>query len=131
MQPHISTPRNPLMAELFYVDGKMEKTGRGLKLIHDQMSDLKRKLPEWESTGGRTKLTIYRTPNVVKLNDRVMEFISTKKVDEKFSKQDYLQFFDFRISDRTAKNDIQLMEKSQLCQKDGSGPSTKYIVLGK
>ena len=131
VQPHISTPRNPLMAELFYVDGKMEKTGRGLKLIHDQMNDLKRKLPEWESADGRTKLTIYRTPNVIKLNDRVMEFIPTKKAGEKFSKQDYLQFFGFRISDRTAKNDIQLMENSQLCEKDGSGPSTKYIVLGK
>jgi hypothetical protein len=55
-----------------------------------------------------------------------MEFISTKKAGDKFSKQDYLQFFDFRISDATAKNDIGMMVDSQICGKDGSGPATRY-----
>lgn len=58
-----------------------------------------------------------------------MEFISTKKVGDKFSKQDYLQFFDFRISDATAKNDIGLMVNSQFCDKDGSGPATRYVIM--
>lgn len=129
VQPHVSTPRNPLMAEIFYVDGKMEKTGRGLKLIHDQMNDLKRKLPEWECMDGRTKLTIYRTPNVVKLNDRVTEYIATQKVGKIFSKQDYLQYWEHKISDPTAKNDLQQMVNARLCRKDGSGPATRYVVL--
>ena len=72
--PHVSSPRNPLMAEIFYIDDKMEKTGRGLKLIHGQMNELKRKLPEWECSNGNTKLTIYRVPNMVRLNDRVAKF---------------------------------------------------------
>ena len=129
VQPHVSTPRNPLMAEIFYVDGKMEKTGRGLKLIHDQMNDLKRKLPEWECLDGRTKLTIYRTPNVVRLNARVTEYIATKKVGDSFSKQDYLQYWNYTISDPTAKNDLQQMVNARLCRKDGSGPATRYVVL--
>ena len=129
VQPHVSTPRNPLMAEIFYVDGKMEKTGRGLKLIHDLMNDLKRKLPEWECMDGRTKLTIYRTPNVVRLNARVTEYIATKKVGETFSKQDYLQYWNYKISDPTAKNDLQQMVNAHLCRKDGSGPATRYVVL--
>ena len=69
--PHVSSLRNPLMAEVFHIAGKMEKTGRGLKLIHDQMDDLGRKLPEWESKDGRTKLTIYRSPMIQKDNSRV------------------------------------------------------------
>lgn len=129
VQPHVSTPRNPLMAEIFYVDGKMEKTGRGLKLIHDQMNDLKRKLPEWECMDGRTKLTIYRTPNIVRLNARVTEYIATKKVGGSFSKQDYLQYWGYKISDPTAKNDLQQMVNAHLCRKDGSGPATRYVVL--
>lgn len=129
VQPHVSTPRNPLMAEIFYVDGKMEKTGRGLKLIHDQMNDLKRKLPEWECMDGRTKLTIYRTPNVVRLNARVTEYIATKKVGGSFSKQDYLQYWNHKISDPTAKNDLLQMVNARLCRKDGSGPATRYVVL--
>jgi ATP-dependent DNA helicase RecG len=127
--PHVSTPRNPLMAEIFYVAGKMEKTGRGLKLIHDQMNDLKRKLPEWECLDGRTKLTIYRTPNDVRLNARVTEYIATKKVGGSFSKQDYLQYWNYKISDPTAKNDLQQMVNAGLCRKDGSGPATRYVVL--
>lgn len=129
VQPHVSTPRNPLMAEIFYVDGKMEMTGRGLKLIHDQMNDLKRKLPEWECMDGRTKLTIYRTPNVIRLNARVTEYIAIKKVGSSFSKQDYLQYWDYKISDPTAKNDLQQMVNARLCRKDGSGPATRYVVL--
>lgn len=129
VQPHVSSPRNPLMAEIFYVDGKMEKTGRGLKLIHDQMNDLRRKLPEWECMDGRTKLTIYRTPNVIRLNARITEFIATKKVGSSFSKQDYLQYWDHKISDPTAKNDLQQMVIACLCRKDGSGPTTRYVVL--
>ena len=129
--PHVSSPRNPLMAEIFYIDGKMEKTGRGLKLIHDQMNELKRKLPEWENMDGKTKLTIYRTPNVIKLNDRVLEFVSTKETGSTFSKQDYLQYWNYSISDPTAKNDLQTMVNSSLCRKDGSGPATKYVVLAK
>lgn len=126
--PHVSLPRNPLMAEVFYINGKMEKTGRGLKLIHDQMSELKRKLPEWECGEGKTKLTIYRVPIVIKLNDRVAKFLSTKKVGDSFSKQDYLTYWSHAISDGTAKNDLQSMVNSSLCKQEGSGPITKYIV---
>lgn len=129
--PHVSSPRNPLMAEIFYIDGKMEKTGRGLKLIHDQMNDLKRKLPEWENMDGKTRLTIYRTPNVIKLNGRVLEFVSTKEIGCTFSKQDYLQYWNYRISDPTAKNDLRIMVNSSLCRKEGSGPATKYVILAK
>lgn len=129
VQPHVSTPTNPLMAEIFYIDGKMEKTGRGLKLIHDQMNELKRKLPEWECIDGRTKLTIYRSPNVIRLNARVTEYIVTKKIGSSFTKQDYLQYWSYKISDPTAKNDLQQMVNASLCRKDGSGPATRYIVL--
>ena len=129
VQPHVSTPTNPLMAEIFYIDGKMEKTGRGLKLIHDQMNELKRKLPEWECIDGRTKLTIYRSPNVIRLNARVTEYIATKKIGSSFTKQDYLQYWSYKISDPTAKNDLQQMVNARLCRKDGSGPATRYIVL--
>ena len=126
---HVSSPRNPLMAEVFYIDGKMEKTGRGLKLIHDQMNELKRKLPEWECAEGKTKLTIYRVPNVVRLNDRATKFLSTKKVGDCFSKQDYLEYWNHKISDGTAKNDLQSMVNGALCKQEGSGPTTKYIVI--
>ena len=78
---------------------------------------------------GRTKLTIYRTPNVVRLNARISEYIATKKIGESFSKQDYLHYWGYKISDPTAKNDLQQMVNARLCRKDGSGPATRYVVL--
>ena len=131
VQPHISTLRNPQMAEVFYIDGKMEKTGRGLTLIHDKMNELNRRLPEWETIDGRTKLTIYRTPRVVRLNERVGKFVASMKSRDSFTKKDYLQFWNFEISDGTAKNDIQMMLDNGLCRKQGAGPSTKYVILPK
>ena len=57
--PHGSVLRNPLMAEIFYVSGEMEKTGRGMLLISNTMRDAGRKLPEWTSANGKTTLKIY------------------------------------------------------------------------
>lgn len=127
--PHVSSLRNPLMAEVFHIAGKMEKTGRGLKLIHDQMDDLGRKLPEWESKDGRTKLTIYRSPMIQKYNSRVSEFIKTLQKGMRFSRQDYVNFWNNGISAATAKNDVSYMVSSGICRKEGSGPATSYVVL--
>lgn len=127
--PHVSALRNPLMAEVFHIAGKMEKTGRGLKLIHDEMESLGRKLPEWVSKDGHTKLTIYRTPLVKKENSRVADFYKTLKKGKSFSRQDYLCFWENSISVATAKNDISYMVSNGMCKKDGSGPSTIYVVL--
>ena len=129
VMPHVSSLRNPLMAEVFHIAGKMEKTGRGLKLIHDQMDNLGRKLPEWESKNGRTKLTIYRSPMMQKNNSRVREFIRTMQKGKRFSRQDYLDFWKNDISVATAKNDTSFMVSNGICQKEGSGPSTGYKVL--
>ena len=59
--PHGSVLRNPLMAEILYVSGEMEKTGRGMLLISNTMRDAGRKLPEWSSANGKTTLNIYNT----------------------------------------------------------------------
>ena len=130
VQSHMSFLRNPLMAEIFYLSGKMEKTGRGLQLIHDRMFELKRKLPEWECSGGKTKLTIYRRPIDVKLNERTVHFLTSIDVGDTFSRKDYLKYWNYSISDRTAKNDLQLMVSNGLCRKEGAGPTTRYVVLG-
>ena len=128
--PHISSPRNPLMAEIFFIGDKMEKTGRGMKLIHDKMEALGARLPEWESRGGRTKLTVWRTGFVRKLNGRIESFIVTKKAGERFSKQDYMGF-DPDMTEATAKKDLALMVEQKLCRKEGAGPATVYVVLDK
>ena len=93
------------------------------------MDDLGRKLPEWESKDGRTKLTIYRSPMIQKDNSRVSEFIKTLQKGMRFSRQDYVNFWNNGISAATAKNDVSYMVSSGICRKEGSGPATSYVVL--
>ena len=128
--PHISTPRNPLMAEIFFIADKMEKTGRGMKLIHDGMEALGVRLPEWENRNGRTKLTVYRTAFVRKLNERIAAFISARKVGEVFTKKDYMASVP-DMTEATAKKDLAMMVEQRLCRKEGAGPSSHYVVLDK
>lgn len=127
--PHGSVLRNPLMAELFYVSGEMEKTGRGMFLISNTMREAGRKLPEWVSMNGKTTLTIYNTRDEKKLNERLKSFLREKKNKESFTKSEYLLFFMNSISDRTAKNDLALLVEIGKAVKEGAGPKTSYRLL--
>lgn len=127
--PHSSVLRNPLMAEVFYVAGEMEKTGRGMLLISNTMKEAGRKLPEWTSANGRTTLRIYSKREEHVTNDRIRTFLAAKKKGEIFTKADYMSFFEKNVSRITALNDLQVMLQLRLCEKMGQGPRTRYKLV--
>lgn len=129
--PHGSVLRNPLMAEVFYVSGEMEKTGRGMMLISGTMKDAGRRLPEWTSANGRTTLRIYNTSGEKQLNERLERFLKEHRDLKTFTKGEYLSFFDGDISDRTAKNDLALLVEMGQVVKENSGPKTSYRLVKK
>lgn len=124
--PHGSVLRNPLMAELFYVAGEMEKTGRGMFLISDTMKEAGRKLPEWTSSNGKTTLTLYNRKEKRAMNDRVECFLSQWEKGTFFTRADYERVFEGRLSRGTVQNDLLLMVELGLSEKHGNGPSTRY-----
>ena len=124
--PHGSVLRNPLMAEVFYVAGAMEKIGRGMLLISNTMRKSGRRLPEWTSANGKTTLRIYNTKEDLSVNDRIKSFLAGKKKGDIFTRADYTEAFDPKPSKGTAQNDLLLMVKAGLTEKIGDGPSTKY-----
>lgn len=126
--PHNSILRNPLMAEVFYIAGEMEKTGRGMPLISNKMKELGKKLPEWTISNNRTTLIIYNKLEKVVVNERVKMFLDSHSSNYIFTKSEYIDFFDKKPSKITAQNDIQSMLKSMLCEKIGNGPATKYKI---
>ena len=117
------------MAEVFYVAGEMEKTGRGMLLISNMMQKAGRKLPEWTSINGKTTLRIFNKKEKLVVNDRIRMFLSAKKKGEVFTKADYMGFFEKNVSRITALNDLQLMLQLGLCEKLGQGPSTRYKLI--
>ena len=130
IRPHQSMPRNSQMAEVFFVDGKMERTGRGLGLIVDRMKEKGARLPEWTSKDGYTTLTIYSNAEAVKLNNRIRAYLSERALGFEFSKQDYLVANE-AISKITAQTDIQIMTSLGLCEKIGNGPKSRYVYVKK
>ncbi len=126
--PHNSILRNPLMAEIFYIAGRMEKTGRGLILISNKMKELGRKPPEWQVSNGRTTLTIYLKKNQKQINLRITNFLNSYK-SISFTRHDYQVINN--ISDKSAKNDISIMLDEGWIIRRGTGPSTIYELSGK
>lgn len=125
---HGSVLRNPLMAEVFYIAGKMEKTGRGLQLISGKMKELGVKLPEWKSENGKTCLTVFKTTTKRAIPERAQKFLSSCSKGDSFGKRDYMQAFDKGISETSAKNDLSAMVDMGAVEQVGRGPSTRYVV---
>ena len=126
--PHGSILRNPIMAEIYYIAGRMEKTGRGLTLISNRMRDLGKKLPEWRCVNNHTTLTIYSRIGKLILNERIKKFLESCKIGDTFSKTEYIEYFEKQPSKITAQNDISSMLNFGICSKLGNGPSTKYVI---
>lgn len=127
--PHGSIPRNPLMAEIFYIAGEMEKTGRGMALISGRMRALGKKLPEWTSSNNRTTLRIFSKSGKLALNERIERFLGSHSKEDIFSKSEYIESFEKQPSKITAQNDILSMLNLGICEKIGNGPTTKYRII--
>lgn len=129
VKPRNSILRNPLMAEVFYMAGLMEKSGRGLSLICDEMQAKGLKKPVWKSANGYTTLTLYSSKEkTAETNERMRQFLSEHRKGFVFTKADYMSRFE-PISKITAQADIKQMLQLKLCIAKGNGPSTKYELL--
>lgn len=93
IKPHHSILRNPAIAHMFYLRGKMEKLGRGLTLIKERFKERGLQDPEWTFLNGYTTLTLYGIPKPIEVNDRMKIFIMKLQIGEEFIREDYERFF--------------------------------------
>lgn len=125
VNPHHSILRNPTIAHMFFIRGKMEKLGRGLTLISKRFVEYGYRKPEWTFQSGYTTLTLFSKGLDIHLNDRMIIFL--KKFKEKiFSRQDYEDFFGSEIVEKTARNDLSKLSEFGFLVKRGRGSNTKY-----
>ncbi|MCX6249395.1 MAG: putative DNA binding domain-containing protein [Bacteroidetes bacterium] len=123
--------RNPMIAQMFFLRGKMDKKGRGLLLIKNRFLEFGLKAPEWISQNGYTSLTLYGIPKSVAINERMFDYLKKLKTGDQFSRDDYEKYFKDQISEKTARIDISRLVESGLLSKRGVGPSTKYTRTNK
>ena len=133
IETHHSVLRNPTIAHMFFLMGRMEKLGRGLSLIKNKFEEFKLKSPEWVFQNGYTMLTLFCVPNEVKVNNRIFRFFSQMEYEKIYSREDYISFFrDCEIlKERTARSDIQKLTEGGWLRKVGDGPQTGYVKTSK
>jgi len=83
--------------------------------------------PHWKNKNGGTTLILPGTPKSIDLNDRMISFITKLNSADQFNREDYDRFFEGKISEKTARNDIAKLLKGNWIEKSGEGPATKYI----
>ncbi|MFN8395727.1 MAG: ATP-binding protein [Bacteroidia bacterium] len=124
---HHSILRNPIIAQMFYFRGKMEKLGRGLSLIKDRCSEYGLRDPEWTTLSGYTTLTIFGVPKSIGLHPRMSQFLREYRPGRVFTRKEYYEFHVGAISERTAIVDIASLQEGGWVDKVGDGPQTRYV----
>jgi len=128
---HRSIPPNPVITHMVYLCGMIEKVGRGTVLITELFEEYGFAEPHWKSQNGGTTLTLPGTPKSIEFNERMKSFMKKVKEGEQFGREDYQQFFESGISEKTARIDISKLLDGNWLRKEGEGPSTKYVRTNK
>ena len=131
IESHHSVLRNPMIAHMFFLTGKMEKLGRGLSLIKKQFDELGLKSPEWTFQSGYTKLTLYGVRNEISVNRRMLHFLVQAMEGKSYTREDYLEIFADDIKERTARLDLEKLVDGGWFVKIGDGPATRYSKTSK
>lgn len=131
IESHHSVLRNPTIAHMFFLRGKMEKLGRGLSLIKKQFDELGLKSPEWTFQSGYTKLTLFGIKEEIIVNERMYQFLLDTANKALFGREDYMEFFKDKVKERTARTDLQKLTEGGWLKKIGDGPQTKYLKTSK
>ena len=125
IRPHHSVLRNPSIAHMFFIRGKMEKIGRGLTLIYKRFVEMGYRKPEWSSQSGYTTLSLFSEQLVIELNDRMKQFLDASNATS-ITSQGYEDFFGGSISERTARNDLAKLVEGGHFSKVGKASHTRY-----
>lgn len=131
VQPHHSILRNPTIAHMFFLRQKMEKVGRGLSMIYDELTKNGKRAPEWTCENGFTVLRLFTTIAQTDLNERAFQFLSHINTGQEFSREQYQESFQGSISERTARNDIALILEGKWAKKIGDSHQTRYVRTSK
>lgn len=130
---HSSYPKNPLIANVFYFAGFIERWGSGTKRMVDLCKKQGLPEPEYKEEQGGFSVwfykDIYTEENLRKmgLNERQIKIIMYAKGKEKITNKEYQKLNN--CSRNTATNDLRiLIEKNILKESGKKGAGSHYII---
>lgn len=138
----LSKRRNPLLADALYKMGWVEKGGRGLSKIENEMKSHGLPAPIFDVESKSFKLVLRNASENPKallhsspyckmvdfssLNERQKEFLKKAESNKSISRGDYMQLL--QVNEKTATRDLNDLVKRQILIREGQKRGTKYIL---
>lgn len=131
---HSSYPRNPLIANAFYLAGFIERWGSGTRRIVDLCKGQGLPEPEYKEEQGGFSVYFYRDiyteENLRKmgLNERQIKAVMFTKQHGRITNTEYQRICN--VKKRQATNDLHELEKKKILEKIGATGKGTYYILG-
>jgi predicted HTH transcriptional regulator len=132
-KPHSSIPRNPLIADPFFLAHYIEKAGTGTLDMIERCRDVGLPEPDFEQRAGQFVATIWRdwlTDEVMArlgLSERQKKAVAYAKANGRITNKEYQQFAD--VSDRTVLRELNdLLDKGVFDRIGKTGRATHYVI---
>ncbi|MGL4463951.1 MAG: ATP-binding protein [Planctomycetia bacterium] len=135
LRDHQSRPRNPLLADLFYRRGLIEKWGRGTQKIVDLCVAAGHPAPEFEERAGDVVVRFipkaYVPPHRIEhnLTDRQRRILHALRDGTLVRSEAIRDRIDPLLSDRTLRYDLKLLQDWGLIRKSGRGTGAGWMLV--
>jgi len=132
---HSSYPKNPLIANVFYLAGFIERWGSGTKRMVDLCKKQGLPEPEYKEEQGGFSVwfykDIYTEENLRKmgLNERQIKIIIYAKGKEKITNKEYQKLNN--CSRNTATNDLRILIEKNILKESGKKGAGSYYVIAR
>ena len=128
---HSSRPYNPDIANAFFRSGYVEAWGRGIEKITEQCITAGLPTPQFEPEGSDFwvifRKDIYNKEYLSKLglNERQIDALVYFKLKGEITTSEYAERY--KITDRTARNDLSTLEEKEILIKQGGTKLARYL----
>lgn len=135
LRDHQSRPRNPLLADLFYRRGLIEKWGRGTQKIIDLCLQAGHPAPQFEEQVGDVVVRFipsgYVPPHRIEhdLSERQRRVLFILRDGKPVRAEEIRMQIDPNLPERTFRHDLQLLQEWGLIRKSGRGPGAGWILV--
>lgn len=125
---HESILVNPDISHLFYLNGLMERVGRGTYKIVRECRSLGMRTPKWQNVDSGVRLTFFAGSHGLRkdLNTRQINLIEKARPGDEIVTTEYNRSFAADVTARQARRDLEKLEDFGFLERAGSGRGTVF-----
>jgi len=135
---HKSVQRNPLIAHVFFVWGKIEKFGRGTTNMIRDCKAVGNPIPIFEEIGGGFSVTLplkesirtitYQEAQEIKLTDRQKDILNVLRLGQ-HNRSQIIKKIDVKLTDRVVQKELAKLKEMGLVKSEGKGKAIVWVSV--